>query len=280
MTNYIALAEALLPDVLKAGQVIMSHHRRGGEVSTKSGGFPVTQADLQAEAVLLEALAAAAPGVPVIAEEMMEGHTAGVMGREFFLVDPLDGTREFIEGGDEFTINIGLVRDRVPCFGIIYAPALSSMYLTIASDAAISATVSPDARIARLADLRSSRIHTRSVSESDPLVISVSRRHDSETLETWLRGINVGMLTNISSSLKFCRVAEGKADVYPRFGPTNEWDTAAGHALLLAAGGVVTECDGSPLYYGKSEADFLNPWFIATASRMPGLYGRALSTAG
>jgi 3'(2'),5'-bisphosphate nucleotidase len=276
MEHYGDLADALLPHVLKAGRVIMSHYRQGGEVATKAGGFPVTEADHDAEAVLLEALARIAPGVPVVAEEMMEGQAAAAMGSEFFLVDPLDGTREFIEGRDEFTVNVGLIRDRSPTFGVIYAPALDLLYMTIRSDFAISARVAPGAEVAKVSELRVNELRTRAVASSDPLVISASRRHGSEALETWLRGVNVAGLINIGSSLKFCQVAEGKADVYPRFGPTKEWDTAAGHAIVLAAGGVVTECDGSPLYYGKSEKDFLNPFFIASAARMENLYDPAL----
>jgi 3'(2'),5'-bisphosphate nucleotidase len=272
MQHFGEFADALLPHVLKAGQAIMGHYRQGGAVATKAGGFPVTEADHAAEAILLEALASIAPGVPVVAEEMMEGQASAAMGSEFFLVDPLDGTREFIEGRDEFTVNVGLIRDRSPSFGVIYAPALDLLYMTLRSDLAVSAKVAPDASVSKVSELETLTLRTRAVSAGEPLTISASRRHGSEALEAWLRGVNVAGLTNIGSSLKFCQVAEGKADVYPRFGPTKEWDTAAGHAILLAAGGVVTECDGSPLYYGKSERDFLNPFFIASAARMESLY--------
>lgn len=272
MTDFSDLADALLPHVLKAGRVIMAHYGKGGAVTTKSGGSPVTAADHEAEAVLLAALASAAPGVPVIAEEMMEGQSAAATGAEFFLVDPLDGTKEFINGRDEFTVNIGLVRERVPSFGVIYAPALSLLYVTAASDTALVATVAPDAAVTRLADLETRRLHTRPVAEGAPLIISASRSHGSAALDAWLKHVNVGGLVNIGSSLKFCQVAEGKADIYPRFGPTKEWDTAAGHAILLAAGGVVTKTDGTPFLYGKHEADFLNPSFIAAAQRIEALF--------
>jgi 3'(2'), 5'-bisphosphate nucleotidase len=274
------LANALVPHVLHAGRAIMVHYRQDCAVSTKNGGSPVTAADRDAEAVLLDALATIAPGVPVVAEEMMEGKTATDPGREFFLVDALDGTREFINGRDEFTINIGLIRDRVPCFGIVYAPALSLLYVTSGSDTALSASVPPDAEIADLTEIDFRRLLARPFADDDALTISASRSHHSDALEAWLRGVNVGKLTNIGSSLKFCQVAEGEADVYPRFGPTREWDTAAGHAILSAAGGIVTECDGSPFLYGKHDAEFLNPAFIAAPRRFESLYVANAKTYG
>jgi 3'(2'), 5'-bisphosphate nucleotidase len=272
MLNCGELVNALVPHVLKAGQAIMEHYRQGCAVATKNGGSPVTAADQDAEAVLLDALSAIAPGVTVVAEEMMEGKTATNPGREFFLVDALDGTREFINHRDEFTINIGFIRDRVPCFGIVYAPALSRLYVTCGSDTALAASVSPDADIADLTDIDFRRLRARPFADDEALTISASRSHHSEALDAWLRGVNVGKLTNIGSSLKFCQVAEGKADVYPRFGATREWDTAAGHAILSAAGGIVTQCDGSPFLYGKHDADFINPAFIAAPRRHASLY--------
>lgn len=272
MSEFKQLADALLPAVLKAGLTIMSHYRTGGPVETKSGGSPVTAADQEAEVILLDALAAAAPGVAVIAEEMMEGRDGVTVGDEFFLVDPLDGTREFINGRDEFTVNIGLVRDRTPCFGIIYAPALSLLYMTTGPHYAVSAHVAPDFGGLRLSEIQARRLQVRPIAEDAPLTITASRSHGSEALEAWLHKVNVGSRTNIGSSLKFCQVAEGKSDVYPRLSPTMEWDTAAGHAILLAAGGVVTEQDGSPLLYGKQNQNFLNPPFIASARRLDALY--------
>jgi 3'(2'), 5'-bisphosphate nucleotidase len=271
--NCSELTNGLVPHVFKAGRAIMRHYREGCTVSTKDGGSPVTAADRDAEAVLLDALADIAPGVGVVAEEMMAGRVATDPGREFFLVDALDGTREFINRRDEFTINVGLIRDRVPCFGIVYAPALSLLYVTSGPDTALAASVSPDAEIADLTEVNFRRLRVRSFADDDALTISASRSHHSAALEAWLRGINVAKLINIGSSLKFCQVAEGEADVYPRFGPTREWDTAAGHAILSAAGGIVTECDGSPFLYGKHDAEFLNPAFIASPRRFESLYG-------
>jgi 3'(2'),5'-bisphosphate nucleotidase len=272
MTEFSGLVGALLPAVLKAGRIVMRHFRTGTGVATKAGGSPVTAADSESEAVLLEALAAAAPGVEVVAEEMMEGRMAPGPGAEFCLVVPRVGTRDFIAGRDEFTINIGLVRDRAPCFGIIYAPAISRLFMTLGPDTSATVAVAPDSSASRLSDLAARRIFTRPISEGAPLKISVSRSHQGTALAEWLSGVNVGELANVASSLKFCRVAEGESDVYPRFKPTKEWDTAAGHAILAAAGGLVTRCDGTPLLYGKHEVDFLNPSFIAAASRLESLF--------
>lgn len=260
--SFTGLAEALLPAVLAAGAETMRYFRSGVETETKSDGSPVTLADRAAEEILLAALDRAAPGIPVIAEEAMsEGKQPDIAG-SFFLVDPLDGTREFINQRNEFTINIGLITDGVPRFGIIFAPALSKLYLTLANDHAIASPLDPDAESCTLADLDAKRLRTRESSSGAGMTIVASRSHGSEALEKWLADVDVADRANIGSSLKFCLIAAGEADVYPRFGPTKEWDTAAGHAIATAAGGVVTTPDGSPLPYGKIDADFLNPSFI------------------
>lgn len=259
--RYTELVEALLPSVLAAGAETMRYFRSGVQTETKADGSPVTLADQAAEKILLAGLAAAAPGVPVVAEEAMSAGEAPDLAASFFLVDPLDGTREFINGRDEFTINIGLITNGVPRFGIIYAPALSKLYLTLADDHAVAAPLDPDARSCSLSDLNTTQLRTRP-STGNPLTIVASRSHGSDALENWLTGVSVAGRANIGSSLKFCLVAAGDADIYPRFGPTMEWDTAAGHAIASAAGGSVTKTDGTPLLYGKREADFLNPNFI------------------
>ena len=260
--SFTELVEALLPSVLAAGAETMRHFRSGVQTETKADGSPVTLADQAAEKILLAGLAAAAPGVPVVAEEAMAAGEAPSLDASFFLVDPLDGTREFINGRNEFTINIGLITNGVPRFGIIYAPALSKLYLTLADDHAATAILDPKAGTRSLADLDTKRLHTRRSSPGSAMTIVASRSHGSEALESWLAGVNVAGRANIGSSLKFCLVAAGEADVYPRFGPTMEWDTAAGHAIAAAAGGIVTQTDGTPLVYGKLESDFLNPGFI------------------
>lgn len=277
MTDFDDLARALLPATIAAGAVIMGYFRNGVAVETKAGGSPVTAADRDAEAIILEALARAAPGIPVIAEEMSEGKEIAAAGAEFFLVDPLDGTKEFTSGRSEFTVNIALVRDGAPCFGIIYAPAMSQLYVTLKSDVAVRATLSPDTPPATvsLATLAQERIRVRDVRDGEALTVSASRSHGSEGLEKWISRIQVKDRVNVGSSLKFCQVATGESDVYPRFGPTMEWDTAAGHAILLAAGGIVTDVHGAPLRYGKHESGYLNPYFIASAAPLARFYDAA-----
>lgn len=260
--SFTGLAEALLPAVLAAGAETMRYFRSGIEAETKSDGSPVTLADQAAEDILLAALDRAAPGIPVIAEEAMAAGKTPAIGSSFFLVDPLDGTREFINGRNEFTINIGLVINGVPRFGVIFAPAMSKLYLTLADDHAMAAPLDPDAQSCSLAQLDVTRLETRAVMPSGGYIMVASRSHGAEELERWLADVDVAGRTNIGSSLKFCLVAAGEADVYPRFGPTKEWDTAAGHAIALAAGGFVTTTEGSPLLYGKTDTDFLNPGFI------------------
>lgn len=272
--RFTELAEALLPSVLAAGAETMRYFRSGVQTETKADGSPVTLADQAAETILLAGLALAAPGVPVVAEEAMSAGKAPHLATSFFLVDPLDGTREFIKGRDEFTINIGLITDGVPRFGIIYAPALSKLYVTLADDHAITASLDPMANTCSLAELDAKRIQTRRSSPGSAMTIVASRSHGSEALESWLADVNVAGRANIGSSLKFCLVAAGEADVYPRFGPTKEWDTAAGHAIAVAAGGIVTTTDGTPLVYGKLETAFFNPSFIVWNGNDNPLLGR------
>jgi len=270
--EFASLADALLPAVLSAGRVVMSYFRQAPAVTAKAGGSPVTAADREAEAVLIRALSVAAPGIGIVAEEMMEGRAASAPGAEFFLVDPLDGTRGFIAGNDEFTVNIGLVRDRTPCFGMIYVPAQSRLFWTAGGETAVTAMVVPDATVSGLRDLDARAIRVRPVADGAPLTVTASRSHGKAALEAWLKRVDVAARIDVASSLKFCQVAAGEADVYPRLSPTSEWDTAAGHAILAAAGGVVTRADGAPLLYGKYEDSFVNPPFIAAARRMEGLF--------
>ncbi|HMN38426.1 MAG TPA: 3'(2'),5'-bisphosphate nucleotidase CysQ [Hyphomicrobium sp.] len=255
------LAERLFRPAIAAGACIMRHFDAGTQVLTKADGSPVTAADREAEAIIAAALAEIAPGIPVIAEEAASRGEMLVHGETFFLVDPLDGTREFAARRPEFTVNIALVKSRVPVFGLIYAPAMSQLYWTAGSEHAFKAQVSCKDAPASLEDVAAERLSTRAA-HSGGLTIVASRSHGSQALEDWLRNVDVKDRVNIGSSLKFCLVAEGKADLYPRFGPTKEWDTAAGHAIVLAAGGSVTRADGTPLLYAKREANYLNPSFI------------------
>jgi 3'(2'), 5'-bisphosphate nucleotidase len=256
------LLEGLLPSVLAAGRIEMRHFAAGVAVETKADTTPVTIADHEAEAVLLEGLQHAAPGVPVIAEEAVAAGRIPQITDAFFLVDPLDGTRAFIKRSPEFTINIGLVEGDHPVFGIIYAPALELLFATLGPGEAVEMQIAPDAPAPRLDDCRFTGLHTRAP-DPEALVAFASRSHAAESTEAFLARLPITEKRKASSSLKFCLIARGEADLYARLGQTSEWDTAAGHAILAAAGGSVTTLDGEPLRYGKREAGFANPHFVA-----------------
>ena len=261
--NEIArLADGLLSVALAAGRVQMAHFAAGVAVSIKDDQSPVTAADHESEEVILEGLARLAPGVAVIAEEeVTAGRIPGIAGA-FFLVDPLDGTKGFIKGRREFTVNVGLIEERRPVFGLIYAPALSELYVTLGPYSAAMAHIEPAAEARSLADCALRPIRTR---VPDPNAISAltSQTHLNQATMQFLEGYNVIERRAIASSLKFGLLAKGDADLYPRIGPTSEWDTAAGHAILAAAGGSVTRLDGTPLFYGNAERRFENPDFVA-----------------
>jgi len=260
--DYRRLLDQLLPSVLAAGRIEMRHFAAGVAVETKADATPVTAADHEAEAVLLKELAGAAPGVPVIAEEAVAAGTIPAIGTAFFLVDPLDGTRAFIKRSPEFTINIGLVEGNRPVFGIIYAPALELLFATLQPDEAVETRIAPDAEGVRLEDCSLKRLHTRAP-DSQALVAFASRSHAAESTDAFLKRLAITEKRKASSSLKFCLIARGEADLYARLGQTSEWDTAAGDAILVAAGGCVTTVDGQPLLYGKRAQGFANPNFVA-----------------
>lgn len=263
LVEYRALVEALLPAVLAAGRIEMRYFAAGVAVETKADTTPVTAADREAEEVLEEALARAAPGVPVIAEEAVAAGRVPMVKDAFFLVDPLDGTRAFIKGSAEFTVNIGLIVDRQPVFGIIYAPALHALFATVGPHESVEAKISPDDS----ADLSACTLTRLATRQPDPqaLIAFASRTHAAQSTDEFLRRLPIVEKRKASSSLKFCLIARGEADLYARLGQTSEWDTAAGQAILAAAGGSVTTLDGGPLVYGKSEAGYANPHFIAWA---------------
>jgi 3'(2'), 5'-bisphosphate nucleotidase len=271
--DHVSLASALLPAVLAAARVEMHHFKAGVAVETKADSSPVTVADREAEAILLEGLRLAAPGVPVIAEESAAKNLSAP-GSAFFLVDPLDGTRGFAKGSPEFTINIGLVVESVPVFGLVYAPALAELYVTLGPKRAVYAQLPPDREGVVLAECGFVSLHTRT---PDPaaLVALVSRSHqDHPETQAILARHRVARTDYISSSIKFCLIARGQADFYPRLGPTSEWDTAAGQAILAAAGGSVTTLEGAPLSYGNWGKGFRNPAFIAWAREPLSASGR------
>lgn len=264
--DYWKLADGLLASVLSAGSLQMRYHGSDIAVISKPDASPVTAADHESETVLLAGLAAVAPSIPVVAEERMSAGFVPKVDSTFFAVDPLDGTKDFIAGRPEFTINIGLIIRGKPVFGLIYAPALSSMYLTTAEGESAYCHLPHNALVSSFAECRFERLRTR-VPEPGALRALTSRSRPSEIANTFLERAGVSDAQPTGSSLKFCLIAQGRADLYARFGPTNEWDTAAGQAILIAAGGAVVTLDGVPLTYGKTEDRFLNPHFIAWGRR-------------
>ncbi|MGA8436074.1 MAG: 3'(2'),5'-bisphosphate nucleotidase CysQ [Methyloceanibacter sp.] len=264
----VVLAASLLTDAAaRAGAAIMRHYHEGTEVRLKADASPVTQADKASEVIVIKALQRLAPEIPVVSEEVA-GDRSAHLGRRFFLLDPLDGTKEFIQKRSDFTINIALIEDGIPRFGLVYAPARSLLALTTEDGKAVAAKLGPSDDGADLTKLDCRPLHGR-VPLPDGLVAVVSRSHLDSATEAFLAKLKIAGRSSAGSALKFIEVAQGVADVYPRFGPTMEWDTAAGHAVLIAAGGHVEDAEGNPLPYGKTEQGLRNPSFIAWGAHAP-----------
>ncbi len=254
------MLQSLIFSAQRAGGAIMAVFATNFAVRDKPDASPVTLADEAAERIILEDLATIAPDVPVVAEESVaSGRVPVVHGAtdRFFLVDPLDGTREFVSRRDEFTVNIALIEDGEPVLGVVYAPARRELYWgDVKTRRAGRIDAEPDGTMPALGDPISAR------SPPDQGLVAVaSRSHRSPETEAWLANYPIVDFRSIGSSLKFCLVATGEADLYPRLGPTMEWDTAAGHAVLAAAGGRVTTLEGEPFRYGKP--GFRNGNFLA-----------------
>jgi 3'(2'), 5'-bisphosphate nucleotidase len=253
--DHLRLVDELAVAAQEAGEAILEIVRRGFEVESKLDTSPVTEADRAAELVILAALARAAPGVPVIAEEEVAAGRIPAHDDTYFLVDPLDGTKEFIRGGDDYTVNIGLIERGTPKLGVVFAPATVRLHGGCVGEGA-------------WVDEGRGRtpICTRDRGEVVTAVASKSHLNQA-TIDYLEAAVGKCGYVSIGSSLKFCILAEGKADIYPRAAPTSEWDTAAGHAVLLAAGGLVDGPDGEALRYGKRA--FLNRAFVATSGWKP-----------
>ena len=253
------LAMALGQIVSEAGKVIMAVQAADIGARRKADGSPVCRADLEAEKLILARLAALLPDVAVIAEESFAPGGGGPAPERFLLVDPLDGTREFLAGHSDFTVNIALIEAGDPIVGAICVPALDQVYVggATALRANLADTLAADAL---------------QVIGTSPVPVAglralASRSHMNPQTEQWLAQCAVAQLQHAGSSLKFCLIARGDADVYPRIATTMEWDTAAGQAILNAAGGCVLGLDGTPLRYGKREAGFKNAGFVAWGRR-------------
>jgi 3'(2'), 5'-bisphosphate nucleotidase len=242
-----------------AGEIILSHYAAGVEARHKDDQSPVTAADEEAEEFILARLHTVARGVPVIAEEEVSAGHVREIGARFFLVDPLDGTKEFLSRNGEFTVNIGEIENGRPIRGVVYAPAKNRLFVGetpgMAFELETPHGVLPDFASARPISVRPA--------PAGGLVAVASRSHRDSKTDEYLAAYPVKDFLSAGSSLKFCLVATGEADIYPRHGRTMEWDTAAGHAVLAAAGGRVTTIDGRPFIYGKVEEKFANPFFVA-----------------
>lgn len=266
MIDRARLLDDIAEAAREAGEAILEIVRRGFDVEAKKDSSPVTEADRAAELIILAALARAAPGIPVIAEEEVAAGRIPAHDDIYFLVDPLDGTKEFVRGGDDYTVNIGLIEEGSPTLGVVFAPATGRLHGGCIGSGAWS-------------DEGSGRAVIRTRERGAQLTAVASKSHLNQATVDYLReAVGACDFVEVGSSLKFCIVAEGGADIYPRASPTSEWDTAAGHAVLLAAGGLVHGTDGSPLRYGKRA--FLNRAFVATSGWAPPAIERYLEPFG
>lgn len=254
--------DALLPAVLEAGRIEMRYFSSGGvTIEHKSDKSPVTAADREAEAVIVAALARLAPNTPVVAEEAASAGILPPAAEKFFLVDALDGTRLFVKGKPEFTVNIALVENARPVFGLVYVPPTGSLFVTRGDGHSYVATILPDARQSSIGNTAFERLSSRAPDLANLLAYNSRTAGGAST--DFLNRLGVKDARPLGSSLKFCMIAKGEGDIYARFGETYEWDTAAGQAVLEAAGGTVATLDGVKLRYGKAEKSYLNPHFVA-----------------
>jgi 3'(2'), 5'-bisphosphate nucleotidase len=251
------LMKPLTDLVIQAGAAILAVNRRVMTIKGKSDGSPVTEADLAADNIIGDGLARLIPDVPALSEERL-GLAKPPYRGSFFLIDPLDGTKEFVAGRDEFTVNLALVTNGTPLLGIVGAPALGWLWRGV---------VGRGAERLRLDETGASApepIHTRPAPEpGQPWIAAVSRSHGDARTEAFIDGRPGATRQKLGSALKFGWLAEGKADIYPRLAPTSEWDIAAGQAVVTAAGGKVTDPHGAPLRYGEGHDGFIVPAFIA-----------------
>jgi len=252
-----ALMEPLTDLVIRAGAAILAVNHAAMKIDGKTDGSPVTEADLAADRIIGDGLAWLVPELPAISEERVHLAEPSYTG-SFFLIDPLDGTKEFVAGRDEFTVNLALVTNGTPLLGIIGAPALGLIWRGLVGRGAERLTIGEG--FARLAE----PIHTRPLPRhGDPWIVAVSRSHGDIRSEAFIEARPGAIRQKLGSAVKFGRVAEGGADIYPRLAPTSEWDIAAGHAVLTAAGGKVTDAKGQDLRFGEGRDGFIVPEFIA-----------------
>jgi 3'(2'), 5'-bisphosphate nucleotidase len=246
-----SLLAAVRPIAEEAGRAALRYYGKA-EATLKADGSPVTAADQAAEGVILPALHGLTPDIPVISEEATaQGRSPAVDGATFWLVDPLDGTKEFLNGNGEFTVNIALIANGVPVLGVVVAPALNQTYAGCGPGTAI------------LADASGERpVSVRAIPPEGETVVGSRSHSDAMAMDQYLKDHKVAAFRAAGSSLKLCLIVQGEADIYPRLGTTMEWDIAAGHAVLSSAGGRVRTLDDGPFRYGK--CDYRNPHFVAS----------------
>ncbi len=257
-----ALCNTVRRIALEAGEITLEYFDEAGYdgADSKADGSPVTLADQEAEKLIQKRLEDMLPGIPMIGEEASAaGHKPDLTGHDYFwLVDPLDGTKEFISGSGDYTVNIALIHKGAPVLGVVFAPAVGELYAGYTEESGNTKAIRWLEETGSEKDIRVRR------PPREGLTVVASKSHgSSQRLDQYLNDYKVEKLVKRGSSLKICIIAAGKADLYPRFGPTSEWDTAAGDAVLRAAGGVIVDLQGEPLTYGGADPKFLNPEFIA-----------------
>ena len=267
----IKLASAACDIAKNAGKAILDVYCHadtivGKNIAHKADSSPLTEADLRAHHVIAGALQLLTPHIPIVSEEDDASHAHRNAHGEFWIIDPLDGTKEFIARNGQFTVNIALVRQGAPVLGVVYAPVLDELFWSepdLNSNAQIDASVIMRALSHIENQTHVIRVSTPQLQLGKPVRVLASRNHMNEQTQECIRALGAHELVQAGSSLKFCRIAQGLADCYPRLGPTCEWDTAAAQAVLEAAGGFVRTLNGARLLYGKSKV--LNPSFVASA---------------
>ena len=258
--NLDKLLKPICNIAIQAGLIINTYYKLDGDISFKADRSPLTKADLASNKFIINSLLNLKSDIPILSEESLVEWEVRKNWLKYWLVDPLDGTKEFINQNGEFTVNIALIENNEPVLGVIYAPALSLLYY--ASKNKGTYKLSCDQIIDSLSD--STKIFTNHKNSSDHFYVFKSRSHSNEEFENWMKNnVKNYELIQRGSSIKFCEMAEGKADLYPRCGPTSEWDIAAGHIILVEAGGEIKSIDDKKILYNNKES-IINPHFIAS----------------
>ena len=260
MNQYKKIINEMISLSFLAGEEIMELYNNKLKQEIKDDQSPVTEADLISDNLICKGLEKKFPKIMCISEESYKKKDIFNVNSTFFLIDPLDGTKEFIKRNDEFTVNIALIIDKKAKFGVIYAPAKKVMFYTNEEGKSFQLNIGSKEKKFKIEN----SIEINVSRKKEKIVSIMSRSHNNKNTDEYLKKYTVEKKIICGSSLKFCLVANGTASIYPRLGPTREWDTAAGHAILNGAGGTVKKLNGDEFIYGKLDRDFLNPEFIAT----------------